>query len=69
MNQRWGRFRIESSDNDEVFVVLGNSWIKVENRGGTLVVLANHTHAGLEDGREVCAIDNEDGTIRMGGEG
>tara|TARA_R100000315_G_C5227338_1_gene138352 strand:- start:10 stop:219 length:210 start_codon:yes stop_codon:yes gene_type:complete len=67
MEKRWGQFRIESSDNDEVFVVLGNSWVKVENRGGDLVVLANHVRAGLEDGREVCTIDSEDGTIRLGG--
>lgn len=68
MERRWGKFRIESSDDDEVFVVLGNSWVKLENRDGDLVVLANHINAGLEDGREVCTIDGgQDGTIRSGG--
>tara|TARA_R110002020_G_scaffold204055_1_gene407903 strand:- start:461 stop:658 length:198 start_codon:yes stop_codon:yes gene_type:complete len=64
MQHRWGQFRIEANDNDRVFVVLGNAWVEVENRGGDLVVVANHTHAGLEDGREVCTIDGEDGTFR-----
>ena len=68
MSQELARLEVEHSCDGGVFVILDKAWIKVENRGGNLTVLANHTHAGLDDDREVFAIDGEDGTINARGE-